>query len=115
MTIRRTLADGAVVLSVAGSMAGRDLGDLHRELVTHLRARRTRIVLDFQGVEHVSYRDASLLAREFDLVRNYDGEMRIEGVSPYVRDILLFAGLSPLLETHADGVKRVDSPVGLPD
>ena len=115
MTIRRTLADGAVVLSVAGSMAGSDLGDLHRELVTHLRARRTRIVLDFEGVDHVSYHDASLLAREFDLVRNYDGEMRLAGVSPYVRDILLFAGLSGLFETYARDAKKTDTPVGLAD
>jgi anti-anti-sigma factor len=109
MTIRRTLADGAVVLSVAGSIVGNDFGDLHRELVGHLRARRTRIVLDFRGVEHVSYHHASMLAREFDLVRSYAGDMSIHGVTPYVRDILVLAGLSEVLEAHgsdAGGARR---------
>jgi len=115
MTIRHTLADGAVVLSVAGSVARTDFGELHRQLVAHLRARRTRIVLDFGGVDHVSYHDASLLAREFDLVRSYHGDMRLEGVSPYVRDILLFAGLSGLLESNAGGAGRAGKPAGLPE
>lgn len=110
MTIRRTLTDTAVVLSVAGSMAARDFGDLHRELVGHLRARRTRIVLDFRGVDHVSYHDASMLASEFDLVRSYAGDMSLRGVSPYVRDILVLAGLSDVLESHASDAGGAGRP-----
>ena len=59
------------VLSVAGSIGGRDFGELHHRLVGLLQGRRKRIVLDFRGVDHVSYRDASQLARDFELVRSH--------------------------------------------
>ncbi len=100
MTIRSETIGATAVVSMAGSIGARDLSVLHQHLLGLLRARRTRIVLDFRGVEHVSYRDASRLARAFELVRSYDGDLKVAGLSPYVRDILTFAGLSGVLEGH---------------
>jgi anti-anti-sigma factor len=97
----QTAAGGTAILSMAGSMGPRDFGELHRELVGLLKMRRRRIVLDFGGVDHVSYRDAGSLARELELVRSHNGDLRVAGLSPYVRDILLFAGLEGLLERGA--------------
>ncbi len=91
-------------------MAASDFSQLHSHLVTLLRARRTRIVLDFGRVDHVSYRDASQLASEFALVRSYHGDMRVAGLSPYVRDILVFAGLSGFLETRTFDSVRLHGP-----
>ncbi len=98
MTIRAQMAGTTAVLSVAGSIGGRDFGELHHRLVGLVQGRRKRIVLDFRGVEHVSYRDASQLARDFELVRSHDGDLEVAGLSPYVRAILTFAGLSGFLE-----------------
>jgi len=98
VTIRSTFTDGGAVVQMVGSMDARDLSALHLELLDHLRSRRRSIVLDFQDVDHVSYRDASQLAREFELVRSYQGDLRVAGLSPYVRNILVFAGLACFLE-----------------
>ena len=103
MTIRSTLMERTTVVEMAGSMAAIDLPRLHRHLNGLLSARRKRIVLDFRAVEHVSYQDASYLAREFELVRAHNGTMRVAGLSPYVRDILVFAGLSDFLEESTAG------------
>jgi anti-anti-sigma factor len=103
MTIRSQAAGGTAVLSMAGSMGPREFCELHDRLVSLLQRRQKRIVLDFGGVDHVSYRDASRLAGERDLVRSYNGELTVAGLNAYVRDILLFAGLSGLLESSAHG------------
>ena len=66
--------------------------------------------MDFSGVEHVSYRDATSLAREFDVVRSYDGNLMLTGLSAYVRSILLFAGLSGVLETNTLDPRWLDGP-----
>lgn len=100
MTIRPQSMGEIAVLEMDGSMGASDFGMLHRHLVDLLRGRRRRILLDFRGVDHVSYRDAALLAREFDLVRSYDGDMKVAGMSPYVRDILVFAGLASFLDAY---------------
>jgi anti-anti-sigma factor len=106
MTIRPQTEGDVAVLEMGGSIAASDFGALHRHLVGLLRERRRRILLDFRGVDHVSYRDASLLAREFDLVRSYDGDLKVAGMSPYVRDILVFAGLAGFLERHTSESKE---------
>ena len=100
MTIRAHSMGTTEVLTVDGSIGGRDFGELHHRLVDLLQGRRKRIVLDFRGVEHVSYRDASQLAQDFELVRSHDGDLRVAGLSPYVRAILTFAGLSGFLEAN---------------
>jgi anti-anti-sigma factor len=101
MTILPREAERATVLLMAGSMGARDLSQLHRHLIGLLTARRTRIVLDFSDVDHVNYQNAAQLAREFELVHSYAGELRIAGLSPYVRDILLLAGLHGFLDTNS--------------
>ncbi|MFH1690624.1 MAG: STAS domain-containing protein [Candidatus Eisenbacteria bacterium] len=103
MTIRSTLTEQTTVVEMAGSMAAIDLPRLHSCLIDLLGARRKSFVLDFQAVEHVSYQDASHLAREFELVRSHNGTMRVSGLSPYVRNILVFAGLSDFLDANMPG------------
>jgi anti-anti-sigma factor len=97
------MTEQTTVVEMAGSVAAIDLSKLHGHLVGLLRARRKRIVLDFRAVEHVSYRDASCLAREFKLVRSYNGNMKVAGLSPYIRDILVLAGLSDFLDANIPG------------
>ncbi len=106
MTIRPRATRHSVVLQMAGSMAARDFAQLHRHLVGLLTSRQNRIVLDFSAVEHISYRDASRLASEFELVRAHAGDLKVAGLSPYVRNILLLAGLHGLLETHTTAPER---------
>jgi anti-anti-sigma factor len=109
LTIHSTLMDQTAVVEMTGSMAAVDMGRLHSHLLELIRARRKSIVLDFGAVEHVSYQDASQLAREFEFVRSYNGDLRVAGLSPYVRDILLFAGLSDFLDSNSTGVEPRDS------
>jgi len=110
VTIRSTFTDGGAVLQMAGSMGARDFTKLHSELVDILRSRRKTIVLDFHDVDHVSYREASQLAREFELVRSHRGDLKVSGLTPYVRDILVFAGLSGFLEADTTDSGTMEGP-----
>ena len=108
MTIRSTMTDNSAVVKMAGTMAAGDFSNLHGHLLGLLQARRRKIVLDFEDVEHVDFKDASSLAREFELVRSYNGNMKVAGLSPYVRNILLFAGLSDFLDANTTGHAVLD-------
>jgi len=99
MTIRSHVRDERAIVSMAGTIGGTDFCRLHDHLVGLLSSRRRRILLDMSEVEHVSYRHAGMLAREFDLVRSHNGELSVAGISGYVRDILLLAGLDGHLRT----------------
>jgi len=100
VTIHSSATRQSIVLHMAGSMAARDFTQLHRHLVSLLTSRQNKIVLDFSDVEHISYRDASRLAGEFELVRSHAGDLKVAGLSPYVRNILLLAGLHGHLESN---------------
>jgi anti-anti-sigma factor len=108
VTIRSTLTEQTAVVEMAGNVAATDLSTLHSCILDLLNARKKSIVLDFHGVEHVDYQDASHLAREFELVRNYNGSMRVSGLTPYVRNILVFAGLSDFLDSNTPGAAALE-------
>lgn len=110
MTIRSSVTDRAAILQMAGTMSAGDFSRLHTHLVSLLRTRRTEIILDFRGVEHISYRSAARLADEFKLVRSYDANLKVAGMSPYVRNILLLAGLHGLLEMNTFDPAAVMEP-----
>jgi anti-anti-sigma factor len=109
VTIRSTMNEQTTVVEMAGSMAAIDIPVLHGHLISLLNARRKAIVLDFRAVEHVSYQDASHLAREFELVRSHNGTMKVAGLTPYIRNILLFAGLSDFLDVNMTGSAMLDT------
>ena len=110
MTILPRETEKATVLHMAGSMGARDFGRLHRHLAGLLTSRKTRIVLDFSDVDHVDYQDAGQLAKEFEFVRSYRGELTVAGLSPYVRNILLLAGLHGFLDTNTHDVGTYKGP-----
>jgi anti-anti-sigma factor len=106
VTIRPRETQHSIVLHMAGSMAAGEFAQLHRHLVSLLTSRQNRIVLDFSDVDHISYRDASRLSNEFDLVRSHAGDLKLAGLSPYVRNILILAGLHGLLEMNTPEPER---------
>ena len=108
MTSRSTMTDNSAGVKMDGTMAAGDCSNLHGHLLGLLQARRRTIVLDFEDVEHVDFKDASSLAREFELVRSYNGNMEVAGLSPYVRNILLFAGLADFLDANKTGHAVLD-------
>jgi anti-anti-sigma factor len=70
-------------------------GEIDRGLMRELCAligslideNRTRVVLDFSRVEHLHYQGIALLTERAKQLRSLGGDLRIVGVSPYVRDI----------------------------
>lgn len=101
MTIRPKVSDGTAVLEMAGTIAPGDFTLLHQHLLRLLGSCHKRIVLDFRAVDHVDYEGAKRLAREVEVVRSYNGDLRMAGLSPYLRNIFTFAGLEVILEMCA--------------
>ena len=49
----------------------------------------SRVVLDFEAVEHINFRGVALLEANGRFFRNFGGDLRIAAPTPYVRKILL--------------------------
>jgi anti-anti-sigma factor len=110
MTITSRLTERRAVLEMMGDLVADDFSLLHHRLVDALRNRRTDIVLDFRGVDHVDYRDAPRLATELKLIRSHDADLTLVGLSPYLKDLLALAGLNGLLEAHVYDPGAVTGP-----
>ncbi len=75
------------MIEVSGEIDRRLMRELCALIASLIDENRTRVVLDFSRVEHLHYQGIALLAERSRQLRSFGGDLRIVGVSPYVRDI----------------------------
>ena len=74
-------------IEVSGEIDRKLMGELCALIASLIDENRTRVMLDFSQVEHLHFHGIALLAERSRQLRSLGGELRIVGVSPYVRDI----------------------------
>ena len=75
------------MIEVSGEVDRKLMGELCALIASLIDENRTRVMLDFSRVEHLHFHGIALLAERSRQLRSLGGELRIVGVSPYVRDI----------------------------
>ena len=81
-----------LTLFMEGELSARDLANLGNHLV-RLAAKGIRyVVVDLSDVGHMDYRGLRPLMDRATQFRNYGGDIRLTGLSPYLATILRVAG-----------------------
>jgi anti-sigma B factor antagonist len=110
---RQILADVAVIVS-EGEMGECELSVLGEELFRLAHLGRRRVILDLTRVVHVDYRGLRALAARARLLRAGGGDLKICGLSSYLRAIFRVAGVEMDFDIHADAASAHGAfdPVG---
>ena len=78
---------GVSMIEVSGEIDARLMMELCALIGSLIDEDQAQVVLEFSRVEHVHYQGIGLLTERARQLRSLGGELRIIGVSPYVRDI----------------------------
>lgn len=88
-------------LNLEGELQERGLFELG-ELLVRLSLRGSRrVVVDFSEVSHLDYRGVKPLLRKVERFRDAGGDVKLAGLSPYLKAILRAAGAHAALEVYA--------------
>ncbi len=98
---QQILADVAVIVA-EGEMAECELAVLGEELFRLAHLGRRRVILDLTLVDHVDYRGLKSLAARARLLRAGGGDLKVCGLSNYVRAIFRVAGVEGDFDIHLD-------------
>jgi anti-anti-sigma factor len=96
---RQVLADVAVIVA-EGEMGDCELTVLGEELFRLAHLGRRRVILDLTRVDHVDYRGLKSLAARARLLRAGGGDLKVCGLSNYVRAIFRVAGVEGDFDIH---------------
>ena len=75
------------MIEVSGEIDRRLMQELCALIGSLIDEDRAHVVLEFSRVEHLHYQGIALLAERARQLRSLGGDLRIIGVSPYIRDI----------------------------
>jgi anti-sigma B factor antagonist len=92
---------GVTLLEVQGEVDAHTSGDLDKALGELLAQNHSRLVLDFSQVGYVSSAGLQALLRAQQKARALGGEVRLFGLSPFVRHVFEMAGFDRLLHIAA--------------
>src|SRR4051794_18554023 len=88
------------VVDLAGSLDSRAAGDIGDRLVEIAQAPEKHVLLNLEKVEFVSSAGLRIILRAAKLMQHRDGEMKICGAVPVVREVMETSGFDSLLKLY---------------
>jgi anti-anti-sigma factor len=86
------------ILHLTGELGPREIERVGRALLSLLRKHKTKMVLDFQEVDHIHYPSIRPLVETIAKLRRYRGDLKFAGMNDYTQRIFRFVGASDFVE-----------------
>lgn len=103
------IIDEVVVISPEGDLGHQEMAELKSAISEVLAMGEPRVVLDLEKVEHVNYVTLGVLVERRLRLRALGGDLRLAAPSDYLVNILRFAGVHDLFETHPSVGSAIES------
>ncbi|MEM8883066.1 MAG: STAS domain-containing protein [Planctomycetota bacterium] len=104
------------VLVCAGEFDGQGARDYEKAIEPLIQAYRTRLVLDFEGLEYLDSRGLQSLIRTHNLVRPMGGGQVVAAPNRFVKTVIKTTGIDgivPIYATPDDACRSFDEPDGV--
>lgn len=109
MEITYDRRDGAVVVTVSGSIDTLTSGSLAESLAEQIETGAHRLVLDMSGVDYISSAGLRSLLAAVKLARRQGGDFRLAEVDQLVLKVLTLSGFTSILKLYDDVGQAVAS------
>jgi anti-sigma B factor antagonist len=83
------------VLRLRGELNLEDMLKIKTLVAEYLKAGLVHVVLNLENVSHVHLAGLPVLGERAQRLREYGGDLKLVGVSPYLRHVFDLAGVSP--------------------
>ena len=88
------------VLDVAGDIDFREMIRIKDMIGGLIEKDRTKVVLNLRAVDHINYLSIGVLLERLKLLRNLNGDLKLAGMSPFLRDIFKVVGMDRFFEEY---------------
>ncbi|MCF7793534.1 MAG: STAS domain-containing protein [Candidatus Cloacimonetes bacterium] len=98
MEIKQEKRDDALVMSVIGRLDATTATELEGELIPVIQKDRTKIILDFTGLEYISSAGLRVLLLAMKTTKKVAGELIICNMEDHIKEIFDIAGFLPIFK-----------------
>ncbi|MBF8254622.1 MAG: anti-sigma factor antagonist [Deltaproteobacteria bacterium] len=75
-------------------------GRIKNAIGSLIEKERIKVVLNLKAVDHINYLSIGVLLERLKLLRNLNGDLKLSGMSPFLRDIFKVVGMDRFFEEY---------------
>ena len=105
---RKPIQDIAVI-DVNGDIDLREMVRIKDLIGGLIEKERLKVVLNLKAVDHINYLSIGVLLDRLNLLREMNGDLKLSGMSPYLKDIFRVVGMDRAFEFYASLDEAIES------
>lgn len=107
--LERKIIQDISVIDVTGDIDFREMIRIKDVIGSLIEKERIKVILNLKAVDHINYLSIGLLVERLRLLRNLNGDLKLAGMSPYVRDIFKVVGMDQFFEEYVSLEDAIES------
>jgi anti-anti-sigma factor len=108
MLARKPIQDISVI-DVAGDIDFREMIRIKDTIGSLIEKERTKVVINLKSVDHINYLSIGVLIERLRALRNLNGDLKLAGMSPFLRDIFKVVGMDRVFEEYTSLEDAIES------
>jgi anti-sigma B factor antagonist len=109
MLQQRKIIQDISVIDVTGDIDFREMIRIKNVIGSLIERDQTKVILNLKAVDHINYLSIGVLVERLKILRNLNGDLKLAGMSPYLRDIFRVVGMDAFFENYTSLEDAIDS------
>lgn len=109
MLLARKPIQDISVIDLAGDIDFREMIRIKDAIGSLIEKERIKVVLNLKSVDHINYLSIGVLLERLKLLRNLNGDLKLAGMSPFLRDIFRVVGMDRFFEDYTSLEDAIES------
>ena len=108
MLARKSIQDISVI-DLNGDIDFREMIRIKDAIGSLIEKKRLKVVINLKSVDHINYLSIGVLLERLKLLRNLNGDLKLAGMSPFLRDIFEVVGMDRFFEDYTSLEDAIES------
>jgi len=107
--LQRKVIQDISVIDINGDIDFREMIRIKDVIGSLIEKERLKVVLNLKAVDHINYLSIGVLVERLRILRNLNGDLKLAGMSSYVRDIFKVVGMDQFFEEYTSLEDAIES------
>jgi anti-sigma B factor antagonist len=107
--LERKAIQGISVIDLSGDIDFREMIRIRGVIGSLIQREQTKVVLNLKAVDHINYLSIGVLVEQVRALRNLNGDLKLAGMNPYLRNIFRVVGMDEYFEDYQSLEDAIES------
>ena len=107
--LERKVIQDISVIDINGDIDFREMIRIKGVIGSLIEKERIKVVLNLKAVDHINYLSIGVLVEQLKTLRNLNGDLKLSGMSNYLRNIFKAVGMDQFFEEYTSLEDAVES------